>query len=54
VATAFVLAHPTSPVAIVGSQNSERLRELAHASAVKLTRAEVYRIVEASDGRPLP
>jgi len=54
VATAFVLAHPTSPVAIVGSQNSERLRELARASAVKLTRAEVYRIVEASDGRPLP
>ena len=54
IAVAFVLAHPTSPVAIVGSQNPERLAEIARARDVRLTRAEVYRIIEASDGRPLP
>ena len=54
VAVAFVMAHPTSPVAIVGSQNPERLGEIARARYVQLTRSEVYRIIEASDGRPLP
>ncbi len=54
VAIAFVLAHPMAPVAIVGSQNPDRLRDLARATDVKLTRSEVYRIIEASDGRPLP
>ncbi len=54
VALAFVTAHPTSPVAIVGSQNAERLQDLSRASDVRLTRTELYRIIEASDGRPLP
>lgn len=53
-AIAFVLAHPSAPVAIVGTQDPERLRDLATATAVRLTRTEVYRIIEASDGRPLP
>lgn len=53
-AVAFVLAHPSAPVAIVGSQNPQRLAELVTATSVRLTRAEVYRIIEASDGRPLP
>ena len=54
VAVAFVLAHPSAPVAIVGSQNPQRLADLARATTLTLTRAEVYRIIEASDGRPLP
>lgn len=54
VAIAFVLAHPSSPVAIVGSQRPERLTQAAAATRVRLTRADVYRIVEASDGRRLP
>ena len=53
-AVAFVLAHPSAPVAIVGSQSPQRLANLAAATSVTLTRAEVYRIIEASDGRPLP
>jgi predicted oxidoreductase len=53
-AVAFVLAHPSAPVAIVGSQSPQRLADLAAATSVTLTRAEVYRIIEASDGRPLP
>jgi predicted oxidoreductase len=54
VAVAFVLAHPSAPVAIVGSQNPQRLADLVRATTLTLTRAEVYRIIEASDGRPLP
>lgn len=53
-AVAFVLAHPSAPIAIVGTQHPDRLRDLTAAATAQLTRAEVYRIVEASDGRPLP
>lgn len=54
VALAFVLAHPSRPVAIVGTQNVERLRWAAAASLIHLDRTDVYRIIEASEGRPLP
>jgi predicted oxidoreductase len=54
VAVAFVLAHPSRPVAILGTQNPGRLAELARAVSVRLTRTDLYRIVEASDGVPLP
>ena len=54
VALAFVLAHPTRPVAIVGSQHRERLRQAAQAVNVSLDRADVYRIVQASEGKRLP
>jgi predicted oxidoreductase len=54
IAVAFVLAHPAGPVAIVGSQNPERLSELARATEVHLDRADVYAIIQASDGSPLP
>jgi aryl-alcohol dehydrogenase-like predicted oxidoreductase len=53
-ALAFVLAHPSGPIAIVGSQTPSRLADLAVAADLRLSRAEVYRIIEASDGRPLP
>ena len=53
-ALAFVLAHPSQPVAIVGTQSPERLEDLATATRVTLTRAEMYAIVEASEGRKLP
>lgn len=54
VAVAFVLAHPSAPVAIVGTQRVERLHEAASALGVHLDRNDVYDIIEASDGRPLP
>jgi predicted oxidoreductase len=54
VAVAFVLSHPSRPVAIVGTQNSTRLAEVARAVEVRLDRHDVYRIIEASDGVPLP
>jgi predicted oxidoreductase len=54
IAVAFVLAHPSRPVALVGTQDPARLRELAAATSVTLDRSDLYRIVEASDGVPLP
>lgn len=54
VCVAFVLAHPTAPVAIVGTQQPERLAALQAALRVQLDRNDVYDIVEASEGQPLP
>jgi predicted oxidoreductase len=54
VAVAFVLAHPADVVAIVGTQDLQHLAEITMATSVHLTRADAYRIVEASDGVKLP
>lgn len=54
VCVAFVLAHPTAPVAIVGTQHPERLESLQAALGVHLDRNDVYDIIEASEGQPLP
>jgi predicted oxidoreductase len=54
IALAFVLAHPSRPVAIVGSQKPERLVEATSALSVSLDRNDLYDIIEASEGEPLP
>ena len=55
VALAFVLAHPSAPVAIIGSQTPRAdRRRRPQALDVHLDRADVYRIVQASEGVPLP
>lgn len=54
VALAFVLAHPSRPVAIVGSQNTERLRAARLALDVRLDRQDCYDLIQASEGVPLP
>ncbi len=51
---AFVLAHPCAPVVVIGSQNTARMADLAGAVDVSLSRAECYRIIEASQGVRLP
>ncbi|WP_420637900.1 aldo/keto reductase [Candidatus Poriferisocius sp.] len=53
-AVAFVLAHPSRPVAILGTQKPERLAEAAAAAHVPLEREDVYAVIEASEGVPLP
>jgi len=53
-AIAFVLAHPAQPVAIVGSQNPQRLVDMGAALNVTLSREDVYSIIQASEGVPLP
>lgn len=54
VAVAFVLAHPSKPVALLGTQRPERLANLAAATGVQLDRSDVYDIIEASEGQRLP
>ncbi|MDA3031723.1 MAG: aldo/keto reductase [Actinomycetota bacterium] len=54
IAMAFVLAHPSKPIAIVGSQNLDRLAASVTALDVQLDRSDVYAIVQASEGMPLP
>lgn len=54
IALAFVLAHPASPIAIIGSQNTARIEASAQALSVNLTRQDVYALIEAAEGTPLP
>lgn len=54
VALAFVLAHPSSPVAIVGTTRPERIKASTKAFDVKLDRNDCYDIIAASQGFPLP
>lgn len=54
IALAFVLAHPAAPIAIIGSQNPDRIRSSTAALAVTLDREDVYAILQASEGVPLP
>jgi aryl-alcohol dehydrogenase-like predicted oxidoreductase len=51
---AFVLAHPSAPVAIIGTQTVDRIEEATTALGVTLTRGDVYELVQASEGVPLP
>jgi predicted oxidoreductase len=53
-AIAFVLAHPAAPVAIVGTMDVERIRRAPAALSVRLGREDVYALVQASEGEPLP
>ena len=54
VALAFVLAHPSRPVAIIGSQQPQRIAAANTALRVYLDRNDCYDIIEASEGVPLP
>lgn len=54
IALAFVLAHPSRPIAIVGTQREERIASSLTALTVTLDRHDVYQIVQASEGVPLP
>ena len=54
IALAWVLALPSRPVAIVGSQRPERLRAATSALRVRLDRRDWYHLLEAADGEPLP
>ena len=54
VAYAFVLSHPAKPVVLLGTQKPERLVAAVSSSVQSLERTELYRIVAASEGRPLP
>lgn len=54
VAYAFVLSHPSRPVVLLGTQRPERIAAAVSSPVQLLDRTELYRIVAASEGRPLP
>jgi 6-dehydroglucose reductase len=54
IAIAFVLAHPSAPIPIIGTQRPERITDTMRALDVTLDRADVYELVQASRGEPLP
>lgn len=54
IALAFVLAHPSRPVALIGSIDPGRIRDAAQALTVSLDRADAYGIIQASLGEALP
>lgn len=53
IATAWILRHPASMQVIAGTTSEERLREIAAAADIVLTREEWYQLYLAA-GHPLP
>lgn len=53
IALAWVMAHPSSAIPIIGTQRPDRIREAATAAEVRLTRADWYTLLAAA-GRHLP
>jgi predicted oxidoreductase len=54
IALAFVLCHPASPVPLIGTQQPDRIKVAVAALRVCLDRSDLYAIIEASEGVPLP
>lgn len=53
-AYAWLLAHPSKPIPIIGSQQPDRITEATKALDVQLTRPEWYAVLTAARGVPLP
>ena len=53
-AYSWIMAHPSHPIPIVGSQHVDRIREAADAYKVRWTREDWYAVLVASSGEKLP
>lgn len=53
-AYAWIMAHPSRPIPIIGTQDPERIAQAATALNVELTRADWYAVLTAARGAPLP
>ena len=53
-ALSWLMAHPSRPIPIVGSQRPERIAETADALRVRWTRANWYAVLVAARQEPLP
>jgi len=53
-AYAWIMAHPSRPIPIVGTQDLARIAEAAQALKVQLSRADWYGVLTAARGVPLP
>jgi predicted oxidoreductase len=54
VALAWVMAHPSRPIPIVGTQNPDRMSDARRALEVRLTREDWYKVLTASRQKRLP
>ena len=53
-AYAWILAHPSSPLPVIGTNKLERLQSAAQADAIVLEREDWYALWEAAQGRRIP
>ena len=53
-AFAWVMAHPSRPLTITGSNKIERVRSQASAAAIKMDRQDWYALWSAAKGHPIP
>ena len=53
-ALSWIMAHPARPIPIVGSQTPARIADIPEAFKPRWTRADWYRVLEASIGERLP
>jgi predicted oxidoreductase len=54
IALAWLVRHPAKIIPIIGSTKPDRIREAVGAAALKLSREEWYRLMEAARGDRLP
>ena len=54
IALSFVLAHPSAPICLIGTQTLSRITESTRSLDVNLSREDVYMLIQASEGVPLP
>ena len=54
IACAWVMAHPSRPVPLIGAQSPAHVRKIARAREVVLDRRDWYRVLEAERGAPMP
>lgn len=53
-AFAWIMAHPSKPLVILGSNRPERIRSTAQAASIQLDRQDWYALWQASHGYPVP
>jgi predicted oxidoreductase len=53
-AYSWIMAHPSRPIPIVGTQTPARIAEIPDAYTPRWTRAEWYQVLVAARGAPLP
>jgi len=54
VAVAWLLKHPAGILPVMGTNNLERIKNLASATTVKLTREQWFYLYEAANGHEVP
>jgi len=53
-AYAWIMAHPARPIPIVGTQNTQRIAEIAEVYQVRWSRQDWYDVLVASRGEKMP